>query len=192
MTETREEGRWIMTFTGRRFWPLTPRPEDVDLRDIAHALSLLCRFNGHCRTFYSVAEHSVRVSRAVPPHLALWGLLHDAAEAYLSDIPRPLKRQWPWFEAHEDTLLQVILARYGLELPMPPEVKAADTTLLVTEMRDLMPPEVGWQALGVPLPDPITPLSPEAAEALFLRRTREILPMSAPGLDPGDDHPVNM
>jgi len=74
---------WIQTFTGRRFRPRNPAPDDFDIRDVAHALSLLCRFNGHCRVFYSVAEHSVRVSRICPPPAALWGLLHDLGEAYI-------------------------------------------------------------------------------------------------------------
>lgn len=66
-------GDWIQTFTGRRFWPLDPRPEDVCIEDIAHALSLKCRFGGHCTRFYSVAEHSVHVSNYVPAEFALWG-----------------------------------------------------------------------------------------------------------------------
>ena len=80
-------GSWLQTYTGIQFWPLDPRPEEIDIQDIAHALSLLCRFNGHCQRFYSVAEHSVHVSTILAPEFGLWGLLHDAAEAYLSDIP---------------------------------------------------------------------------------------------------------
>lgn len=82
---------WIQTFLGKPFWPLSPRPEDIDIRDIAHALAMTCRFTGHSQKFYSVAEHSVRVSRIVPAQFALHGLLHDASEAYLCDLSRPIK-----------------------------------------------------------------------------------------------------
>jgi hypothetical protein len=161
----------ILTFTNRWFAPLEPNPDDIDVRDIAHSLSLLCRFNGHCRQFYSVAEHSVRVSRALPAQHALWGLLHDAAEAYLSDIPRPVKRRLPGFNRMEDDLLAVILPRFGLAMPMPPEVLHADNVLLCTEMRDLMAPGVPWRELGAtPLEARVVPMGPEEAERAFLAR----------------------
>src|SRR5262245_27549306 len=100
-------GDWMQTISGRKFWPLDPRPEEVCIEDIGHALSLVCRFGGHCHTFYSVAEHSVRVSLLAEDMakssahwtdenirmIALSGLLHDAAEAYIGDMVRPLKRQ---------------------------------------------------------------------------------------------------
>lgn len=166
---------WIQTFSGRAFHPLAVEPGVVDIGDIAHALSLQCRFNGHCRTFYSVADHSVRVSRVVPAADALWGLLHDAAEAYLSDLPRPLKRQMPAFEEMEDRLLQRIMARYGLGWPMPESVREADEILLATEKRDLMAPEpASWHLRGTPLPESVVPLSPEAAESAFLARFHDL------------------
>lgn len=82
---------WMQTYTGRVFWPLEPRPEDVDIVDIAHALANLCRYGGHSKVFYSVAHHSVLVSQIVPPADALWGLMHDSAEAYVIDLIRPIK-----------------------------------------------------------------------------------------------------
>ncbi|MBF0612521.1 MAG: hypothetical protein HQL55_15470, partial [Magnetococcales bacterium] len=82
----RTPDNWIQTFTGRQFWPLAPVLEHIHVQDIAHALSLLCRFNGHCQKFYSVAEHSLHVATILPPELAGWGLLHDASEAYLADL----------------------------------------------------------------------------------------------------------
>lgn len=82
---------WIQTFTGKKVFPLDIRAQQICIQDIAHALSLKCRFGGHCRTFYSVAEHSIRVSRIVPKHLKLIALLHDAAEAYLPDVCAPIK-----------------------------------------------------------------------------------------------------
>jgi len=168
---------WIQTFTGRKFLPLEPRVEDIDIRDIAHSLALLSRFNGHCRRFYSVADHAVRVSRAVPPAHARWGLLHDAGEAYLSDLPRPVKRECTWFNEVEDRLLRVVAEAFCLGWPMPPEVRVADDRLLVTEARDLLgPPPEPWGVSADPLPDPIEPLDPMAAERAFLDRFRELYP----------------
>ncbi len=164
---------WIETYTGRRFWPLAPDSTEIDIRDIAHSLSLLCRFNGHCREFYSVAEHSCRVSAIVPREHALWGLLHDAAEAYISDLPRPLKEQMPAFNRYEDRLLAVIMERFGLDMPMPPEVKRADDILLSTELRDLMQPMKNTAPPPLePLAERITPIPPRHAEDLFLERFR--------------------
>ena len=82
---------FIGTFSGLRFWPLAPNLEKILVEDIAHALAHQCRFGGHASRFYSVAEHSVHVSQLCLPEHALWGLLHDASEAYLVDLPRPLK-----------------------------------------------------------------------------------------------------
>lgn len=163
------EMSWIQTYSGRQFFPLEPRPGDIDVGDIAHSLSLQCRFNGHCRPFYSVAEHSVRVSRIVEGPARLWGLLHDAAEAYISDLPRPLKATAPGFRAAEDRLLEVIVTRFGLEWPMPAAVAHADDVLLATEMRDLMAPSpASWPLEAAPLAETIVPLGHLEAEQLFL------------------------
>jgi hypothetical protein len=152
-----------------------PTPDEVHVEDIAHSLSLLCRFNGHCLRFYSVAEHSVRVSRILPPGLALWGLLHDAGEAYLTDLPRPVKKSFPEFSALEDRVLRQVASRFSLSWPMPKEVKDADNRLLATEARDLMAPWPEDWRLGVPpLPDPILPVGAEAAEKLFLDEFRKL------------------
>lgn len=86
------KGDWMQTYTGRKFWPLNPRAEEVYIEDIAHSLALSCRFNGHCKVFYSIAQHSVLVSQIVKPTQQLIALLHDSAEAYLGDIIRPIKR----------------------------------------------------------------------------------------------------
>lgn len=94
---------WIQTFTGKQFWPLAPKASDVCIEDIAHALSLKCRFGGHVKKFYSVAEHCVRVMKILKPADQLWGLMHDAAEAYLPDIAAPIKRSVyvgiPWSDS---------------------------------------------------------------------------------------------
>ncbi len=162
---------WIQTWTGKPFEPLNPDPETIDIADIAHALSMLCRFNGHCTRFYSVAEHSVRASVLVPPEDALWALLHDAAEAYVSDLPRPIKDELPVFRTLEDRLLRVIVGHFGLPWPMPESVRLADDIMLVTEQRDLMrPPPRPWGLNAAPLPERIVPVGPAEAEAAFLER----------------------
>lgn len=166
---------WIQTYRGRQFFPLRPRVEDLDIEDIAHALSLQCRFNGHCRVFYCVAEHSVHVCRLLQAQghdaMALWGLLHDAAEAYLSDLPRPLKLMMPQFGQTEDALLRVIVEHFELSWPMPEAVRRADDVLLATEARDVMaPPPAPWvftEGLEA-LPDRIVPVGAEQAESDFL------------------------
>jgi hypothetical protein len=108
-------GNWIMTYTGKHFTPFDPKIEAIDILDIAHALSNICRFGGHCSEFYSVAEHSILVSVLCPPELKLAGLLHDAAEAYLGDIPTPLKSLA--FRGAEIKLMEVIYRKYGCVKP---------------------------------------------------------------------------
>lgn len=180
---------WIETYTGRQFWPLNPRPEEVAIEDIAHALSLVCRYTGHCREFYSVAEHSVRVSYQVQALylkldiapgqydrarvVALCGLLHDASEAYIADVSRPVKHSatfGPVYKAIEANLEAVINRRFGLPA-MLPLVKKADNQLLVTERRDLMPlTERPWSIDELALENKIEPWSSAQAEEIFLYR----------------------
>src|ERR1051325_4550411 len=126
--DTWERGDWMQTFSGRRFYPLSPRSDELDPADIAHALSLLCRFAGHVERFYSVAEHCVHLSYAVPPEDALAALLHDATEAYVVDVPRPLKRSLPEYQEIEFGVWAVIVERFGLlSVTLPDSVKWADT-----------------------------------------------------------------
>jgi len=137
---------WIQTFTGRRFWLDNPRPEDVDIIDIAHALSNENRFAGHTIRAYSVAEHSVRVAALLPVELKLWGLLHDAAEAYVKDIPKPLKAMLPEYRAIEERIQRAVCVRFGLQWLMPAEVEEADAIMLRVEALSLFesPPIDGW------------------------------------------------
>jgi hypothetical protein len=168
----------IETFIGREFYPLAPSSGDVDIRDIAHALSNQCRFSGHCRSFYSVAEHSVRVSEWLSmceAPIPLWGLLHDASEAYLVDLPTPLKSHPVFAKVYrqaEKKLMKRICFRFSLPIKEPIAVQLADAKLLATEVRDLMPAnEKYWAKLEeFPLPDRIVPWSPTVAEGEFLRR----------------------
>jgi len=131
------KGDWQQTYTGKRFWPLDPRSREVDIIDIAWSLSNQCRFLGHSSRFYSVAEHSVWVSHYCL-QFPLEGLLHDAAEAYLADVPRPLKPYLHGFREIEDNLLLVIFKKYDLKWPLPFEVERIDTALLRDEQEQLM------------------------------------------------------
>lgn len=168
-------GDWMQTFTGRQFWPIDPHADDVCIEDIAHALSMLCRFTGHCRVFYSVAEHSVFVSRLVPKELAMWGLLHDASEAYIADVGRPAKRFLNGYEGIEDRIMRVVCGAFNLDGAMPVEVKRADNAMLAAEARQLMWPHVAdWNLSGEPAEIEVEGLEPRYAEHLFLERFHEV------------------
>lgn len=174
----RSDSTWIQTFTGRQFWPLEPRAEEVVLEDVAHHLANICRFTGACRSFYSVAQHSVLVSHLAPPgEDPLWGLLHDASEAYLIDVARPVKRSaaMQGYRDAEARMMAVICERFGLPATEPAWVKDADNRLLATERRDLMaPPPRPWVDGTQPIPQVIEPLRPVFAEVLFLTRFHEL------------------
>lgn len=169
------DGGWIATFSGRKITPLDPNPDDIAIEDIAHALANQCRFTGHVRKFYSVAQHCVLASTLVPEGFELDALLHDASEAYIADIARPVKNM-PGFgdvyHAAEALLEQAVAAHFGTRYPMPPEVKVADNLLLWAEMRDLMPID---PPDGVDMYDKeIVPWGPEKAERQYLARWEEL------------------
>lgn len=171
-------GDWIATYSGKRFYPLDPRPEDIDVYDIIHALSNLSRFNGHCTEFYSVAQHSVLVSLMCPDQDALWGLLHDATEAYLADVPSPLKKcpEFAFYRLAEERLMAVICGVFKLETVEPASVKLADQRILATEARDLTMTEGrGWATVADPYDFHIKPWSPEYAKARFGARLHELM-----------------
>ena len=183
--QTWRRGDWMQTFTGKRFYPLSPRPEDIDPVDIAHALSLLCRFGGHVDRFYSVAEHCVLMSEAVPQEWALWALLHDATEAYVVDVPRPLKRQLGEYMAIEASVMMAIAIRFALPFAgpgeMPPAVRDADNRILLTERNALMSAtHERWAQDDLePLPVKIHAWHPFAAEAQYARRLDFLLASGA-------------
>lgn len=166
---------WIQTYTGRKFHPFEPRLEDIDIEDIAHSLSLQCRFSGHCKEFYSVAQHCVIAASNASPENALWVLLHDAPEAYLTDIPRPLKRlpEFRFYKIFENQLMQQICQKYGLPLEEPAEVKEIDLKMLVTEARDVMSnlhPEWHYKEPEYEAyPDPIDCMTPQEAKHAYLQ-----------------------
>lgn len=168
-TSLTQKSDWIQTFTGRKFWPIEPAAEDVCIEDIAHALALKCRFAGHCREFYSVAQHSVLVASLVQPVDALWALLHDAGEAYFADIPRPVKRSLPIFKDIERGIMNVVCEAFGLPQEQPQSVTHADAVLLATEARDLMGDVQHWTGLeAAPMRQQIVPLGWREAEKTFL------------------------
>lgn len=164
-------GDWMQTATGKQFWPLDPRPEEVDIVDIAHGLAHICRYGGHCARFYSVAEHSVYVSQALPPALRLYGLLHDASEAYLGDVIRPLKRFIPGYHDLEEAVMVAVCQQIGIHYPMPPQVKEIDDCILHDEMQQIMEPSpADWRLVGEPLGIEIQCWRPERAAEKFLEQ----------------------
>lgn len=171
------KGDWITTYSGKTFYPLDPHIEDIDVYDIIHALSNLCRFNGHCTSFYSIAQHSVLVSLMCHPEDQLWGLIHDAAESYLSDIPSPLKRtdEFAFYRETERNLMKLICDKFNLKHEEPESVKIADKRMLVTEARDLTFTEGrGWQKSYEPYDFTIKPWAPDYARTRFISRLNEL------------------
>ena len=174
MIEQRK-GTWMQTASGNQFWPLDPRPEEIHIEDIAAALSKLCRYGGQCLRFYSVAEHCVHMARRAPKALQLTTLLHDASEAYLSDVIRPIKHHLSNYADIEAGLERVIADRFDLSWPWHPEIKRLDTAILVDERDQIMSkPPAPWcditePALGVELQC----WEPRLAEWVFLQSFRE-------------------
>lgn len=167
---------WLQTYTGRRYYPLEPRFEDIDIIDIAHALSLLCRFGGHIDRFYSVAEHCVLLSNWVDNDAALSALLHDATEAYVVDIPRPLKYLLPDYRDLENRAWKAITKKFNIGLLLPEQVKEGDNRILLNERDTLMAQHEQWSidSLQTPLPIEIVGWAPERAEQEYLNRFKEL------------------
>ncbi len=208
-------GNWMQTWSGKQFYPEDPRPEDIDIEDIAHALSLVNRFCGHSALALSVAQHSVVVAQAVSAELSaletasdpekmtrsgfaevvLWGLLHDAAEAYIGDVTWPLKQapEMRGYKELEARVMNAIIKRFGLLSTEPELVKAMDLRALATEKRDIMAysterarsagreAEAARDRLGAwrsdvvePLPTIIVPWQAQAAKRYFLNFFHQI------------------
>lgn len=165
---------WFMTVSGRKFFPLDPNPDDIIIEDIAHALSHICRFGGHTRVFSSVAAHSVHVCNLLPDKYKFCGLMHDATEAYLGDVIRPLKLQLPDYKAAENKLWRITANKFGLPTEIPEIVHRADDISLVTEIRDLMPADKSaWEECFpdvVPDSIRILPAAPAIAKSMFLNK----------------------
>ena len=167
-----ERGHFMQTVSGIKFYPMAPWPEDVCIGDMAHHLSHVCRFAGAVRAYYSVAQHSVLVARqlfAEPAKVQLWGLLHDASEAYVGDMVRPLKLHMDEYRACEKQVMKAICEHFRLENYEPRLVKYYDQILCVTEARDLMGnPEWAEHGPIAPLKEIIDPWPPAYAAREFL------------------------
>lgn len=129
---------WIQTFTGKRFYPLDPNPDDISIVDIAAALSKTCRFGGHTLEWYSVAEHCVHVANYALPEHKLAALLHDASEAYLVDVPRPIKPLIADYYSIEGKIERAIAERFKIEYPFPHSIKLIDNRILSDERAQVM------------------------------------------------------
>lgn len=130
---------YIETVSGRKFHFLDPQPDEIDIEDIAHALAMQCRYTGHTQKFYSVAEHCVLVSELANPEHRLCALLHDASEAYLTDVASPVKRFLSNYRDMERVIMEAIAKKFGFEWPEPRDVRAADKLALLVEARQLLP-----------------------------------------------------
>lgn len=169
---------WIQTYTGKRFYLINPTEDMIDIEDIAHALSLNCRFAGHIRDFYSVAEHSVWVAHLCNEENKMAGLLHDASEAYIADIVSPFKPFLTNYKELEANLMKVIASKYKFTYPFNEDVHESDVAQLKIEARTLLNNYPDWSdddRYATPnkqeAVEPLT-LNPKEAEFLFLEAFR--------------------
>jgi len=165
------ENPWILTSSYKKIYLRDPDPNLFDIKDIAHSLSRINRFNGHLHcSSYSVAEHSIRVASVCSPDLKFNALLHDASEAYLGDVSKPLKGLLSDYKELEHNFCLLLAEHFGLLMPLPEEIIFYDNVLMATEIRDLMrynPKEMG--VVVEPLKTKITnPMSPKEAKDAFL------------------------
>lgn len=172
---------WMQTYTGLKFDPINPTLDTICIEDIAHALANICRYGGHTVRFYSVAEHSIMVSQFCETY-PLDGLLHDAAEAYIGDMIKPIKMflseiNDTLFRGIEDDIYAVIAEKFGLQIPIPKEVKDIDFRALGTEREEAMSNHLNhkWYHIGEPLPAKIFFYNPELSEQMFLARYYDLI-----------------
>ena len=182
----------IVTYTGKSFDLLNPQPETVCIEDIAHSLANLCRYTGHVKEFYSVAQHCTIMAEADLPGDPLVRLLHDSAEAYIGDLSSPWKQLlyvgipetiqvnagYVTTKTWEQKIQNVVGLALGVNLEHSAEVKEADNRMYFTEVRDLMPPSAEfrkWRGDLKPLEHVIHPQSPKYAETSFLRLYKHLM-----------------
>ncbi len=175
------EGGWFEVFTGTKFHFAEPRQEEISIDDIAHSLSMQCRYNGHTRFFYSVAEHSVLISdwlmlNGYGSLYALTGLLHDAAEAYIGDMVRPLKATMPAFRVQERVLDEAVALKFSTVHPFPNIVKELDTRILCDERAQAMnESDNSWGTDGLePLGVKIQGHDPTTVRKIFRTRFNDL------------------
>lgn len=169
---------WIQTFTGQKFRIDDPKQETINIEDIAHALSMICRYAGHSKFFYSVAQHCYLASFLCPDHLRLAVLLHDAAEAYLGDVTKPLKYYFGGKYIHMEVKIQnAINFKYGVSLTEQDilKIKMADLQMLKLEAQNVLAnnPVDNWHK-NLPDQDAFKTIEqgwvPEYAKVSFLDR----------------------
>lgn len=168
---------YVRTFTGKSMHPFAPSLDEICIEDIAHGLANTCRFSGQVRHFYSVAQHSVAVASIVPARHRLSALLHDATEAYLGDLAKPIKLGLPDYQQVEAGLWRVITQKFGISETLDPAIKLADNAALICERNALLaadrqpwPEEKGVKPMKLG-----TIYSPVFAEAEFLREFRILI-----------------
>lgn len=169
---------WILTHTGQRFDLLAPTAAMIHPADLAHSLAHTCRFNGHTHEHYSVAQHCYMVSEMVPTEDALAALLHDATEAYVGDLVRPLKQLLPDFAEIEHEIWLAICERFALDEELPPAVHDMDNYMLAVERRDLMPAHPDeWECIaGILLPEwRIKPWTASEARIHYFNRLLQLM-----------------
>lgn len=171
----------IRLLSGNLFSYHEPHVGEVDILDIASPLSKICRFAGHIPVFYSVAQHAVNTSLIVPPEHAFTALMHDTAEAFMNDLPTPLKAAVPAFKALEEKIEADMARRFGFEYPLPPEVKLADLQMLAIEKHYIKADQSHWSVLDGIEWEHITdchlmPWQPDVAREAFLERYFELKP----------------
>lgn len=180
--DEKEMELYIETYSGKRIYFNDLRIEDISIEDIAHALSQICRFTGHTKEFYSVAQHSVLVSdnqTTLAEKRA--GLMHDASEAYINDLASPLKIYLGncGYSTLEEQFHQAINDKFNVDEGMTTNIKKADLRALFTEKRDVTnnsASDWGWGYDIEPFEEVIVPLPPKEAKALFLKRFKELFP----------------
>lgn len=166
---------WVTTYSGSRVFPGNPDLDSIKIEDIAHSLSLLCRYNGHVQRFYSVAEHCVLLHDIAPPEMQGWALMHDASEAYLSDIPAPLKGMIRGYRALEETMMTAICSRFGLAQEMPPWVSVYDKRMVLDEVEQATTSRASmWTDQKIPAGVTLEFWEPERAKREFLARATKL------------------
>jgi uncharacterized protein len=169
------KGDWIALRSGGRFWPLDPRPDEIEINDIAHALGMTCRYAGHGFTFYSVAEHCCLLHDVIEPEFKLAALLHDGEEYAMPDMVRPLKRHFPEYVRAGDHLRAMIFEKYGLPPGLPPRVVEFDDRICADEKAQNLP-DIPWNHNPEPLGVKLRYWTPGQAALEFLKRFHQHRP----------------
>ena len=172
--KTKRGGNWMRTYSGIQFWPLDPRPEEILITDIAHAQSLLCRFCGHVKYFYPIAQHSYFVSLLCDEPMK--GLMHDGSEAYLTDLPTPIKSANGMEKYREaEFVLQGMIYRLFCSDDIETDnLRWADHQMLLIERQALKGSDVAWPEVAEVNSINIEPWTPAKAEEMFLNRFVEL------------------